>query len=216
MDIKAVVLLSGGLDSVYNLYAACERWPSQVMALYFNYGQKALTQEQEAAKFFAADLKLDLQYIDITNVFTGGPSALTSAEVEIPTSEVNIDDFEVCKESAKKVWVPNRNGVFLNLAACVAEKLGASFIVPGFNKEEATTFPDNSVAFIEKINQSLAYSTSNQVQVHCFSQDMDKIQIAQECRRLGVDLQKLWSCYYSGENPCGRCESCLRFLRATR
>ena len=68
-SIKALVLLSGGLDSVYNLYAANKKWPGKVTAVIFNYGQKAWTNELQAAQFFSRDLSVDLQTIDIKSVF---------------------------------------------------------------------------------------------------------------------------------------------------
>lgn len=214
MDTKAIVLLSGGLDSVYNLYAASKKWPGQVDALLFCYGQKAWENEKKAASFFCESLNITIQVIDISNVFENDKSSLTSSDASVPTDAVNIESQAASIKSAKSVWVSNRNGVFLNVAACIAEKKGAQFIIPGFNSEEAATFPDNSVAYIEKMNACLQMSTSNAVQVYCFSQSMDKKQIMKAAKDLNVDIEKIWSCYHKGESLCGRCESCQRFLRA--
>ncbi len=210
---KAVVLLSGGLDSVYNLYAAEKRWPGQVRAVFFNYGQKAFEAEKKAATDFSNNLKIDLQVSDISSLFSGDKSSLTSSN-QVPTDEVDIESAEASQASAKKVWVSNRNGVFLNIGACFAEKWGADFVVPGFNAEEAETFPDNSEEYIEKMNACLKMSTSNGVQIHCFSQKMQKSEIVKESLKLGVDLDRIWSCYHAGEKLCGKCESCQRFVRA--
>ncbi len=212
---KAVVLLSGGLDSVYNLYASEKSWPGQVRALLFNYGQRAWESEKKAATDFSQDLNISLEVVDITSLFSEDKSSLTSS-LDVPTDEVNIDDLEASRASAEKVWVSNRNGVFLNIGACFAEKWGADFVVPGFNAEEAVTFPDNSEEYIEKMNACLKLSTSNGVQIHCFSQKMQKVEIMEEALKLGVDAQKIWSCYYNGDKICGRCESCQRFLRALK
>lgn len=214
MEIKAVVLLSGGLDSVFNLYEANRRWPGQVLALNINYGQRAYESEKRAAQYFADDLKLPVQVLDLSSVFSFDKSSLTSDEKEVPTDSVDIASAEASQESAKKVWVSNRNGVLLNVAACLAESLGASIVIPGFNAEEAATFPDNSVEYIEKMNASLKMSTSNAVQIQCFSQEMDKAEIVSACLQLGVDLDSIWSCYFPGEKPCGKCESCQRLKRA--
>lgn len=214
MKTHAIVLLSGGLDSVYNLYAAHQKWGDQVSALLFNYGQRAWKSEKRAAQYFLDDLKLSSQVIDISNLFSFDKSSLTSNEKSVPTDEVNINSMEASKQSAEKVWVSNRNGVFLNVGACLAESLGAQYIIPGFNAEEAATFPDNSVEYIEKMNSCFKMSTSNGVQIQCFSQSMNKKEIVKESRLLGVSLQKIWSCYHGGEEICGRCESCQRFLRA--
>ena len=211
-DIQALVLISGGLDSVYNLYEACEKWPGGVMGLLFNYGQKAWESEKKATRFFVNDRQVPLEILDISNLFKGASSALVSQK-PIP-KDVNLGDHEASRQSAKKVWVSNRNGVFLNAAACLAESFGIPLIIPGFNKEEASTFPDNSEDYVKKINECLLLSTSNGVRVHCFSIHLDKNQIMEKSLKLGVNTEKIWSCYDSGLKMCGFCESCRRFLRA--
>ena len=213
MSISAVVLLSGGLDSVYNLYRAYEEHGEALLALSLNYGQKAFKQELKAAQYFADELKVSLQTLDISNVFTGDESSLTSSN-EIPTDEVDIESYEKSVSSAKKVWVANRNGVLINVAACIAEKNIASYVIPGFNLEEAETFPDNSEDYIQKINETLRLSTSNSVQVKCYSQRMNKKQMVADALERKINLDKIWSCYYGGETPCGKCESCQRLRRA--
>ena len=216
MKTQAVVLLSGGLDSVFNLYLAHKEWSGDVVCLCLNYGQKAWEQELSAAQFFTSELKVPLQVIDITKIFQGGKSSLTSVEHSVPTDEVNIESEQASVSSAEKVWVPNRNGVFLNIAACEAEKLEAQWIVPGFNAEEAATFPDNSIEYIEKVNACLKLSTANGVQVKCFSQSMNKVDIIKGLDNMGVNLDQIWSCYKNGSEICGECESCQRFCEQKR
>lgn len=213
MNNQALVLLSGGLDSVYNLYAAHEKWPGGVSALFFGYGQRAYKQEFRAAQYFSRGLKVPLQDADISNIFDGDRSSLTSSR-DVPMDEVNIESLEASQVSAQAVWVANRNGVFLNVAACFAEKQGIPTIVPGFNREEAQTFPDNSEEYIDKMNACLKLSTATGVQIHCFSQKMEKSEIIREAKSLGADLSRIWSCYHSGGTQCGRCESCQRYQRA--
>lgn len=213
MNYQAVVLLSGGLDSTLNLYWAQKEW-GQVMALSFNYGQKAFVKELEAAQFFCEQLNITHQVLDISNIFAFDQSALTTDQKNIPTDDVNIESEEASIQSAEKVWVSNRNGVFLNIAACFAESLKAQYIVPGFNREEAQTFPDNSVEYIEKVNESFKYSTSNQVEVFCFTQSMDKREMMEKAFEWKIPVDKIWSCYHAGEKVCGECESCKRFDRA--
>lgn len=214
METKALVLLSGGLDSVYNLYMAHQKWPGQVEALFFDYGQKAAHREKEAASFFCGSLDVSLQFLDLKSVFKGGASALISGENQVPTDQVDINSLEKSQQSAEKVWVANRNGVFLNIGACWAEMKKAQFVVPGFNKEEAQTFPDNSQDYIQVLNASFKLSTQNGVQVYCFSHDMDKTQIYGSLAAMGASMEKIWACYHGGEEICGQCESCQRFLRA--
>jgi 7-cyano-7-deazaguanine synthase len=212
--MQALVLLSGGLDSVYNLYMACRQWPGQVSAVHFNYGQKAHGPELLATQFFSDQLSVPLLCLNVSHLFTESVSALTQKDQSIPTSEVDIEDTTASIRSAKQVWVPNRNGILLNIAAGIAESRGIPQIIPGFNKEEAETFPDNSVEYIEKLNASLALSTKGPVQVHCFSQDLHKKEILAGLIEMSVPIDKIWSCYQSGDQPCGQCESCLRFKRS--
>ena len=119
-------------------------------------------------------------------------------------------------ETARAVWIPNRNGVFLNIAACFAEALEADLIIAGFNAEEAATFPDNSPPFVRAINRAFAFSTLRRPRVKSYTEKMTKREIVVLGRKLGVPLDLVWSCYRGGAKPCGRCESCARLRRAMR
>ncbi len=216
MSIKAVVLISGGLDSVFNLYKASVTWPGEVEGLFLNYGQKAHDAEKNAALYFTKQLNIPLETLDISSVFKWSQNSLTSLTESIPTTEVDIESEAASIQSAQRVWVANRNGVLLNVAAAFAESRGADRIVPGFNREEAQTFADNSVEYIEKMNQCFKLSTRNQVEIQCFSQLMDKKEIIRSLQVFGADLDRVWSCYFNGLKPCGECESCQRFTRARK
>ena len=211
---KAVVLLSGGLDSTANLYAATKEY-DVVLALTFNYGQRAYLKEHAAAQFFCQDLGVESKTIDITWFDHFTSTSLVDTSQEIPCDQdVDMDSVDQSKQTAKAVWVPNRNGIFLNIAAGFAEGLGADYVIPGFNLEEAQTFPDNSEDFLLSLNQSFSFSTANRVEVKCFTTDLNKQQIVQLARKHKVDLDRIWPCYENGESWCGRCESCQRTLRA--
>jgi 7-cyano-7-deazaguanine synthase len=116
--------------------------------------------------------------------------------------------------SAKAVWVPNRNGVFIEIAAAHAESLGATRLITGFNKEEAVTFPDNSPQYVAAVNRALLFSTANGVRVVSYTGALEKKGIVRLGRRLGAPLKHIWPCYEGGRAWCRRCESCLRSLRA--
>ena len=144
-------------------------------------------------------------------------TALVNRQQAIPDlPESQLDDLEAATKTAEKVWVPNRNGVFINIAASYAEDLGAESIVVGFNKEEAQTFPDNSIEFMDRINQSLAYSTLKHPKVVCYTAMMTKVEIVCLGKELRAPFDLMWSCYESGSKPCGKCESCRRFERAMK
>jgi len=216
MQYQALVLLSGGLDSVYNLYAAHSKWPGQVQAIHFNYGQRAAEQERLAAQYFADNLQVPMDVLDLAPIFNSAQNALTQKSIALPTTEVDIESLEASHKSAAHVWVANRNGVLLNIAACRAESRQIPFVVPGFNIEEAQTFPDNSVEYINRLNSCFELSTGTKVQVKCFSQEMYKTEIIKACQDLNVNIDQIWSCYGEGQTPCGVCESCQRFSRAKK
>jgi 7-cyano-7-deazaguanine synthase len=211
--MRSVVLLSAGLDSSLNLYEAMQN-SEVLMALTFDYGQRAAAQELKHARQLAQLLKIEHLEIKLEWMKNFGTSSLTNSALEIPTHQVRIDDLQTSQATAKSVWVPNRNGIFLNIAAGFAESLSADWIVPGFNIEEAATFSDNSQEFLTSLNQSFFFSTSNHVQVKCFTTKLDKTQIVARGLELHIDFNLIWPCYFAGPRPCAKCESCLRFVRA--
>lgn len=212
--MKFVVLLSAGLDSTVNFYEACEAG-DVLLGLTFDYGQRAASKEVEAARRICATRGVSHQVVALPFFKDWGKSSLTDSRLEVPTGKaVAIDDANVSARTAKSVWVPNRNGVFLNIAAGFAEARGAEAIVPGFNKEEAATFPDNSQAFLEQATRAFAYSTSNQVRVQCFTTALTKPEIVRRALALGIDLSLMWPCYFAKSHWCGECESCQRSRRA--
>ena len=213
-ELSHIVLLSGGLDSVVNLYKVCQKGDKN-LALFFDYGQKARRREKKAAYFFARRQNIPLQVLRLPWFSDFTKTALLSRKQRLPKLSVEaLDNFSTTSESAKNVWVPNRNGIFLNIAAAYAEGLGINFVVCGFNKEEATTFPDNSSSYMESANATFAYSTKTAVQVISYTINQDKRQIAQDAISLGVVVDRIWSCYGGGKKPCRQCESCLRYQRA--
>ncbi|MCB0422267.1 MAG: 7-cyano-7-deazaguanine synthase QueC [Bdellovibrionales bacterium] len=216
MKEQAVVLLSAGLDSTTNFFAAVEKF-DVVLALTFDYGQRAAKKEMEKARQQAHFLKVPHQVIHLDWLKDGNPSSLVDRDQQVPVGkQVDIDDFETSLETKKSVWVPNRNGVLLSVAASVAEMRGAKYIIPGFNKEEASTFPDNSQDYLNVLNHSLTFSTANHVEAFCFTIHMDKIEIVKLARSMNVPFDLIWPCYFDGEALCGECESCQRYQRAVR
>lgn len=216
MKPKSVVLLSGGLDSTVNLYEAAGQ-TEVVLVLTIDYGQRAREREIKAAAKIAARLGLRHQVLALPFFAEFGGSSLTDRRREIPQGdEVDIHSLEASQRTAKSVWVPNRNGIFLNIAAGFAESLGADLVIPGFNSEEAKTFPDNSEDFVHTMTRSLYFSTANRVMVQCYTIKMEKPEIVRRGQQLGVDFSLLWPCYLEGDRWCGECESCLRAARAFR
>ena len=212
----AVVLLSGGLDSTANLAMALERGV-RLEALTVDYGQRAASAEIQAAEKFCSYYDVPHEVLALKWLGALGGSALTDVKISPPEVEPEeLDDLQKTQETARAVWVPNRNGVLIQVAAAMAEARGFQQVLVGFNREEAVTFPDNSAAFMDKANAALAYSTANHVEVTSFTSQMDKTEIAKNLLKLPKPFPFHWvaSCYLAAHEPCGRCESCRRFFRA--
>ncbi|SHG99764.1 7-cyano-7-deazaguanine synthase [Thermosyntropha lipolytica DSM 11003] len=194
--MKAIALLSGGLDSVVSMLLASKEVKVE-LAITIDYGQRARENEIKAAR-------------NICRIYN-----VKHEVVELPFMHKIQSDL-IKKESLPitNPWVPNRNGLFINLAACYAESMKAGLVICGFNREEAFNFPDNSEEYVRALNNALYYSTTNHVKVKSFVQDMDKIDIIRTAAELGLDFRYIWSCYGGGEKPCLRCSSCLRNMEA--
>lgn len=208
----ALILLSGGLDSSVNLYEACSKH-KKILALSFDYGQRAVVQELKASSHLCQLLSCEHQVHSLDFFKNWTKTSLINLEKKIPT-DVELNSKKATEKSAKQVWVPNRNGVFLNVAACLAESLNIPFIYMGFNKEEAETFPDNSVDYLNAVNKAFYFSTLNQVQIKSYTQDLNKKEIYKKALQLKVPIKHLWPCYLNGKELCKECESCQRFFRA--
>lgn len=214
--MKALVCLSGGLDSTVSLLWAEKKY-KRVEAVFFNYGQKALEKERKASRYFAGLVGASYSEIDLSFLGDVSNSALNDKSVIVPQgSSVDIKNLKTSEETAKAVWVPNRNGLFISVAASIAEAKGIDHIILGFNLEEAQTFPDNSKKFIEDTNRALESSTKGAVQVVSPTVDLKKVDIVNLGKELAINFQKLWPCYKNQEEICGECESCKRYLSARK
>ena len=212
--MKSVVLLSSGLDSTVNLFEA-KNAGTLMLALTFDYSQRAVEKEISSAKKIADFVGVPHKVVKLPFFFEFGKSSLVDKSQSVPTGNaVSIDDLKQSQKTAESVWVPNRNGIFMNIAAGFAESLGADTIIPGFNAEEAATFPDNTDDFLKSLNHSLSFSTFNRVKTHCFTTQLSKTQIVKRGLELNVPFQLIWPCYFSEEKWCGKCESCQRSRRA--
>ena len=207
---KSIILLSGGLDSLVAV-AYCKKHTDLNidLALTFDYGQKSVESEifasSKIAKYYNIEHKvLKLDWLkDITF------SALVS-EKEVPTK-----DFKT-NESAKSVWVPNRNALFLNIAACFCDSFGYNHIIYGANKEEANIFPDNTEEFRAQLSKCFEESTLVKPKVVSTFINYTKSDIVRIAVENSVLLEFVRSCYNSGEKHCGTCESCFYLKNALK
>jgi 7-cyano-7-deazaguanine synthase len=199
---RAVAVVSGGLDSVVSLAAGLETHDVRLV-LFFDYGQRARASERASVIAVVSYYQLPLREVDVRWLGSLSPAGMRAGADESAGELRALDE----------VWIPNRNGVFLNVAAAFAESYGCDLVLTGFNREEAVEFPDNAPAYVASVNEALASSTRNRVEVASPTQDLDKREILWRGIELGAPLSLIWSCYRSGERMCGRCASCRR-LRA--
>ena len=203
---KGIILLSGGLDSLVSLGIGIEKYGIS-LALTFDYGQKAAEQEISTSKNICDYYKIEHKVIKLDWLKEVTHTALVSNE-DLPEG---IDNPE---QSAKSVWVPNRNGLFLNIAGSFADGNDYDYIIIGANKEEGQTFPDNTQEFIDKINAEFEYSTQKHPKVVAPLINSDKNDIVKLALEHKIPLEFVRSCYASGKKHCGKCESCTRLKNA--
>jgi 7-cyano-7-deazaguanine synthase len=217
MKKTAITLLSGGLDSAVATLLARKKYKI-LLALTFDYGQRAARREIEAASTFCKHYKIRHEVIRLPWLHIISHSSLTQSSKSLPTFEARElgRKKEKEKRSAQAVWVPNRNAIFTNIAAAFAEAKRCNVIVAGFNAEEATTFPDNSMRFIETSNKLFSSSTLSHPRLISPTQKMKKREIARNAVKLKLIPHFFWSCYEGGARMCGQCESCARTIRAFR
>ncbi len=203
---KAVILLSGGLDSVVSLGLLRKDYGT-MLALTFDYGQKAVQPEISASQAICEYYNISHKVITLEWLKEITHTSLVS-ESSVPT---DIKDY---KESMKAVWVPNRNGLFLNIAACFADSEGYDDIIIGANKEEAETFSDNTAEFINRVNSEFEFSTLKKPRVVAPLINYTKNDIVEKALENKIPLELVKSCYLGGDKNCGECESCKRLKNA--
>lgn len=208
---RAIALLSGGLDSTIALALSRKTFGIDAV-LFFDYGQDAGDREKAAtrdiARYYAASLEVvELPWLSRISSSTlvrraegAGNGGSEEAERKVP--------------GPPAVWVENRNGIFLNIAAAFALSRGCKVIIAGFNREEAADFPDNSAEYVEAVNRALKIGEVRDIRVESPTLGMDKAEIARAGLSLDVPWKYIWSCYRGGRVMCGRCESCARLRSA--
>jgi len=214
---KAVVLLSGGLDSTTVLAIAKEKG-FEAYALSFRYGQRHMA-ELEAASRVAASLGVKEHVIADINLRVFGGSALTS-DIAVPKGRAASD----MSHGIPITYVPARNTIFLSFALAWAEVLHSSDIFIGVNALDYSGYPDCRPEYIEAYQRMADLATRSGVEgtqkltIHTPLIHLTKAQIVAEGVRLGVDYSLTLSCYDpspSGE-ACGRCDSCTLRLKGFR
>ena len=209
---RAIAVLSGGLDSTVATSVFKENY--DIHAITFNYGQKSVEMEIKSAKEVCNQIGAEHTIIDLPWLAELGGSSLTSDEDVPEPDNSELDDLDSSMKSALSVWVPGRNIVFTAIANSFAESESASIIIVGWDLEEAATFPDNSLEFLNAFNKVLDVGSFDEIKVEAPLIGMDKTEIVKLGNNIGAPLELSYSCYKGFEYHCGVCESCMRRKRA--
>lgn len=212
MKPTSIILLSGGLDSTVSAAIAVKK-TEPLFALTIDYGQRAAKMEALASKKICKILKIKHKILKLQFFKEFKKCQLiTNYQLQITKQKILVKNFLRLKD----VWVPNRNALFINVAACFAEYYNADLIVTGFNFEEAREFPDNRKEFIDAINRMLQFSTLRRIKVISYVANYTKKEIYQLGLKYRAPLTHIYSCYLGGKKMCGRCASCLKLKSVAR
>jgi len=212
---KAVVLLSGGLDSATTLAIARDEG-FELYALTFRYGQRHRCEIEAAKKIALVIGVVEHKIIPIDMGGIGG-SALTDLTIDVPKDRADLDN----QESIPPTYVPARNTIFLSFALAWAEVLGAFDIFTGFNATDFSGYPDCRHDFVHAFEDLANLATvagtrqKDRLRIHTPIINMTKAQTILAGDKLGLDYSLTHSCYdpdVTGRS-CGRCDSCRIRLR---
>lgn len=203
---KAVVLLSGGLDSTTALYWAKKRGYFPV-ALAVRYGQRH-HRELRAARAVAKTAGAPIHEVSFTLPWLAG-SSLTNRGMKLP----EIALAKIGRGGIPSTYVPGRNTIFLALAASLADAIGAEAIVIGANALDYSGYPDCRPPFLNAFSKVAKLGTkrgaeNKPLKVLAPLLHLDKKGIVRLAKKVGAPLSMTWSCYAGGSRPCGRCDSC--------
>jgi len=195
----AVIILSGGMDSVTLLYDCRERI---ALALTFDYGSNHNAREIAFARLHCERLGIEHIVIPLEFISRYFKSSLLEGADAIPEGSYADDNM-------KSTVVPFRNGIMLSVAVGIAESRGLSFVMMANHSGDHTIYPDCTPAFVEAFDQAATAGTYVRVRLLSPYVSMSKTQIAERGKDLGIDYRETWSCYKGGSFHCGKCGTCV-------
>lgn len=206
---KAIVLMSGGMDSLVCAGLAVEK-KHHVSFLHMNYGQKTSDRERKSFDLIADHYHIgsnDRKVIDMTFLSQIGGSSLTDNKISVKTYQ---GDSNVIPDS----YVPFRNSIILSLAVSWAEVVGATKLYIGANHEDSPGYPDCRPSYYEAFNKVIKEGTkAGNIEILTPVISMKKRDIVLKGQELKVPFALSWSCYKSSDKACGQCDSCALRLR---
>lgn len=198
--MKTVLVYSGGMDSTTLLYKLLKDG-DEVVCISFDYGQRH-KKELRAAAAICKMLKIPHKIINLkqaAGVFSG--SALTSKNINVPEGHYK-------DKTMRSTVVPNRNMIFLALAAAYAVSLKFDRIAIAVHSGDHAIYPDCRPDFIKKMRAATVSANYEKIDIYAPFLNITKTQIAKIGCRLDVPFEKTWTCYKGLRNPCGKCGAC--------
>ena len=202
---KAIVVLSGGMDSTTLLYDVINQG-YKTYAIGFDYGQKH-KKELDLAKQTCDKLSVDYLVVDLSALNVVAPSALTRDDWDVPEGHYSDDNM-------KQTVVPNRNMVMLSIATSYAISKGAKDVFYGAHIGDHAIYPDCREVFVDKMREAIKVSDWEPINLHAPYLKIDKGDIAIKGKELNTDYSLTWTCYNGKELACGKCGSCVERLEA--
>jgi 7-cyano-7-deazaguanine synthase len=213
---KAVVLLSGGMDSCVSTAIARERHGAGNLALlHAGYGQRTQERERRAfediANFYGVRERLVVQLDHFRAI---GGSALTDRNISVPENDLGVPGPD--GGTIPVTYVPFRNAHFLAVAVSWAEAIGAGAIYIGAVREDSSGYPDCRPEYYRVFQELIRVGTRPETQIEIETPviTLKKSAIIRRGIELGAPLHLTWSCYQNEDIACGACDSCLLRLRA--
>ncbi len=207
--MKALVLISGGVDSTTCLALAKEKYGKNVMALSMHYGQKH-AREINSARAVAAHYHVQLLEMDLSAIFShSNCSLLQNSTQEVPKATYG-EQLEAQPDELVSTYVPFRNGLFLSTAASIALEYDCDVIYYGPHADDAAgeAYPDCSPAFNAAMERAIFLGSGQKLHLEAPFVNKHKKDIVAEGSRLHVPYELTWSCYNGGAEPCHECGTC--------
>lgn len=210
---KAVVLLSGGLDSATALAVAL-RDGHEVFPLSVSYGQRHKVEMAAAGRVIQAYQDNGFAVHDGETVTVVFPERIKGSALT-DTIEVPVDrPVEEMVKAIPVTYVPARNTFLLGLAASYAEQNGAEFVYVGFNVLDYSGYPDCRPEYVRAYNEVLGIGMKVPATIQAPLVLLSKAEIVKLAMELHVPMEHTWSCYKGGDRPCGHCDSCILRTKA--
>ncbi|SDF29427.1 7-cyano-7-deazaguanine synthase QueC [Halorientalis regularis] len=208
-DRRAVILVSGGMDSATAVYEAIDRGYDPYL-LHTSYGQETEAKERECAEALATEIDApDSLHVETGHLAAIGASSLTDDEMEVADADPDSDEIPTS-------YVPFRNANLLSMAVSYAEANDCEAVFIGAHSEDFSGYPDCRPAFFDAFQAVIDAGTKPDTEIDLVAPfvEWSKTDIAERGLELGVPYESTWSCYRDDAPACGTCDACAFRLEA--